>query len=291
VHVRSRARLPWLGGAIALAGFIGLMALERRRPLRKRVEDPNRHDARNLALAAIAGLTVAVVQPPLVLPLTRLVERSRLGLLQRVPLPAALETFLAVVLLDYTQYVWHYLTHANPFLWRFHEAHHIDLDVSATTGIRFHFGEMLLAMPFRAAQVLVIGVTPAAFSLWQNLTTAQILLHHSDVRLPIGLERWLSLLIVTPRMHGIHHSNVRSETDSNWSTLFSVFDRMHGTLRLDIAQDEVSVGVPAYEHPDQVTLASSLTLPFRRSLHLWTKPGQAAPERAPSNHTRTMLVP
>jgi sterol desaturase/sphingolipid hydroxylase (fatty acid hydroxylase superfamily) len=271
--------------------LVALIAIERRRPLRKRIEDPNRHDARNLALAATAGLTVAIVQPQLVLPLARRVERRRLGLLQWIAMPAPVETFLAVVLMDYTQYLWHYLTHTAPFLWRFHEAHHVDLDVSATTGVRFHFGEMLLSMPFRAAQVLVIGVSPSAFSVWQNLTTVQILLHHANVRLPVGLERWLSRLFVTPRMHGIHHSNVRSETDSNWSTLFSVFDRMHGTLRLDIPQDEVSVGVPAYDQPDEVTLWSSLTLPFRRSLHLWTKPGQRAPQRAPSKHTRTTLLP
>jgi sterol desaturase/sphingolipid hydroxylase (fatty acid hydroxylase superfamily) len=291
VRSKSRQRLRWGGGALALAGFIGLVALERRRPLRRRVEDPNRHDARNLAMAAIAGGSILLVQTPFVLPLTQVVERRRIGLLKRVPMPAVLETLLAVVLMDYTLYLWHYLTHTSAFLWRFHEAHHIDLDVSATTGIRFHFGELLLSMPFRVAQVLVIGVSPRAFSIWQNLTTAQILFHHSNVRLPVGLERWLSMLIVTPRMHGIHHSRVRRETDSNWSTIFSVFDRLHGTLRLDVPQGELAIGVPAYEHGDEVTLWKSLTLPFQRELYVWTKPGQLAPDRATSATAATTLVP
>jgi sterol desaturase/sphingolipid hydroxylase (fatty acid hydroxylase superfamily) len=291
VRSKSKRRLRWVGGALALAGFVGLIALERRRPLRRRVESPNRHDARNLAMAAIAGVSIALVQTPLVVPVVRFVERRRVGLLKLVPMPAALETLLAIALLDYTLYLWHYLTHTNAFLWRFHEAHHIDLDVSTTTGIRFHFGELLLSMPFRAAQVIVIGVSPRAFSIWQNLTTAQILFHHSNVRLPIGMERWLSMLIVTPRMHGIHHSKVRRETDSNWSTIFSVFDRLHGTLRLDVPQDELSTGVPAYEHAAEVTLSRSLTLPFRRVLHVWTKPGQPAPVRKPSRIAATTLVP
>jgi sterol desaturase/sphingolipid hydroxylase (fatty acid hydroxylase superfamily) len=112
--------LDWLGGAVALAGFLGLIAFERRRPLRAPIEDPNHHDARNLAMAALAGLTVAAVQPPLVLPLTRIVERRRVGLLKCLPMPWPLETFLAVALMDYSLYLWHYLTHTRPLLWRFH---------------------------------------------------------------------------------------------------------------------------------------------------------------------------
>lgn len=288
---KSMRRLRWVGGALAIAGFAGLIALERRRPLRRLVEDPNRHDLRNLAIAAVAGVSIALAQTPLVLPVTRLVERQRIGLLKLVAMPVPVETALAVILLDYTLYVWHYLTHTNNFLWRFHEAHHTDLDLSATTAIRFHFGELLLSMPFRAAQVMLIGVSPRSFSIWQKLTTAQILFHHSNLRLPIGLERWLSKVIVTPRMHGIHHSKVRRETDSNWGTIFSVFDRLHGTLRLDIPQQKLSIGVPAYEHPDEVTVWKTLTLPFGRTRRVWTKSGQLGPERAPSRIAATTLVP
>lgn len=291
MRFKSKRRLRWVGRALALAGFAGLIALERRRPLRRPVEGPNRHDLRNLAMAATAGVSIALVQTPLVLPLSRVVERRRIGLLKLVPLPAPLEALLAVVLLDYTLYLWHYLTHTNAFLWRFHEAHHIDLDVSTTTGIRFHFGELLLSVPFRAAQVLLIGVSPRQFSIWQGLTTAQILFHHSNLRLPIEVERWLSMVIVTPRMHGIHHSKVRGETDSNWSTIFSVFDRVHGTMRLDVAQHELSIGVPAYEHAAEVTLWRSLTLPFSRALNVWLKPGQPPPNRPPSGIAATTLLP
>ena len=276
------------------AALVGLAALERWWPLRRQVEPSLRREARNLAIASAAGLAIALVQTPLVLPLTSVVERRRLGLLKLVSMPAAVEALLAVMLMDYTLYLWHVATHKIDFLWRFHEAHHLDLDLSTTTATRFHFGEMLLSMPYRAAQIVLLGVSPSAFALWQTLTTLQILFHHSNVRLPIRVERWLSGVIVTPRMHGIHHSVVRAETDSNLSTIFSFYDRFHNTLRLNIPQDALVIGVPAYRLRDEVTLWESLTLPFRREVHRWTRPGQHAPERGPSErheHGKTKLAP
>ncbi|GAC1539657.1 MAG: sterol desaturase family protein [Polyangiales bacterium] len=283
--------MGWLASISVPAVLVGFVALERWRPLRKQVEPSLGREARNLAMAAIAGLSVALVQTPLVLPLTTIVELRRIGLLKLASMPAAGETLLAVLLMDYTQYLWHVAAHKSDFLWRFHAPHHVDLDLSTTTGVRFHFGEMLLSMPFRAAQIVAFGVSPTAFAIWQTLTTVQILFHHSNLRLPLVVERWLSLLIVTPRMHGIHHSAVRAETDSNWSTIFSFYDRLHRTLRLDVPQEEIVIGVPAYRRSDEVTLGNSLSLPFGRHFHRWTRPGQKEPERAPSGRRKTDLAP
>ena len=269
-----------------------LVVLERRRPLRKPVEPSLRREARNLTMAAASGVVLVLVQGPLVLPLARLVARRRIGLLHLVRLPPALEAALAVLLLDYTLYLWHVGTHELDVLWRFHEAHHLDLDVSATTALRFHFGEILLSMPYRALQIVLLGVSPSAFELWQTLTTVQILFHHSNVRLPLSVERWLSWVMVTPRLHGIHHSNVRAESDSNWATLFSFFDRLHRTLRLDVPQRELTMGVPAYSERRDVTLWRSLALPFRRNLWRWNRPDQCPSERArATREKRSQLAP
>lgn len=283
--------MGWFAALSILATLVGLVALERWRPLRRQVEPSLRREARNLTMAAIAGLSVALVQAPLIIPLTIMVDLRRVGLLKLVSMPAAVEALFAVMLMDYTLYLWHVLTHKSDFLWRFHQAHHLDLDLSTTTGVRFHFGEMLLSMPYRAAQIVVLGISPGAFAIWQTVTTVQILFHHSNVRLPIVLERWLSLVIVTPRMHGIHHSVVRAETDSNWSTIFSFYDRLHGTLRLNVLQGAIAIGVPAYPRSEDVTLWQSLSLSFRRGLHRWTRPGQSAPERGPSELGKTTLAP
>ena len=96
-------------------------------------------------------------------------------------MPKILETVLAVVLLDYTLYLWHVLTHKMPFLWRFHKIHHADLDLTAATAIRFHFGEISISVLFRAGQILLIGVSPKALKIWQNLLFLSIFFHHSNI--------------------------------------------------------------------------------------------------------------
>jgi sterol desaturase/sphingolipid hydroxylase (fatty acid hydroxylase superfamily) len=196
-------------------------------------------------------------------------------LLKQLSLPIWLEVPLAVALMDYTLYVWHVLVHKVPFLWRFHQPHHVDLDMDASTALRFHFGEMVLSVPWRAAQVLVIGASPLALSVWQTATLVEILFHHSNVELPVSLERWLCRLIVTPRMHGIHHSIVPEETGSNWSSGLTVWDWLHGTLQLDVAEDEIVIGVPAYRQPNEVTLPNVLTMPFEEQRDPWRLPGNA----------------
>ena len=85
-----------------------------------------------------------------------------------------------------------------------------------------------------------------ALAIWQTVLLAAILFHHSNTRLPVRLERALVRVLVTPRMHGIHHSDVRRETDSNWSSILSVWDYLHRTARLDVPRGETRIGVPAY---------------------------------------------
>lgn len=252
----------WLSAPLILGTFGLLVWLERRRPLRRAVEPTHRREARNLAVAAVGAVALRVTERPVTDALTSLVERRRWGLLKLFRLPEWLEIALAVILLDYTLYLWHVLTHRVPGLWRFHVVHHIDLDLDATTALRFHFAELVVSVPWRAAQIIAIGVSPLALSVWQTLLMISILFHHSNVRLPVELERRLNLLAVTPRMHGIHHSNVQAETDSNWSSGFTLWDRMHGTLRLNVPQDSIEIGVPAYRNPREVGLTSMLALPF-----------------------------
>jgi len=120
VPLALRPTRGWLDGLAVAAAIVTLTVLEWRRPLRRRLERPLRHDARNLAIAAVAGASLALVQTPLVLPLTHMVERRGLGLLKLVALPRAIQTLLAIALMDYTLYLWHVLTHKVDFLWRFH---------------------------------------------------------------------------------------------------------------------------------------------------------------------------
>ncbi|WP_404385408.1 sterol desaturase family protein [Caenispirillum salinarum] len=268
----SRRYSPLVSGAVVLGAFAALVCLERKRPLRRRMEPANRHDARNLAIAGLAALTVRLFEAPLVERLSRRVERDRLGLVPRLGLPRGAQVALGITLLDYTLYLWHMGTHRIPFLWRVHRVHHVDLDLTATTATRFHALELLYSVPWRLLQVAVIGAGPATVRLWQRLTLLSILFQHSNLRLPPRLDRALSWLVVTPRMHGIHHSDVRAEADSNWSSGLTLWDRLHGTLRLDVPQETIRIGTPA--HRDPVTLGRALVLPLREGPNDWS----AAPQ-------------
>ncbi len=255
------------------------------------VESKLTRNMRNLAVAALGAAALQIAERPVVEPLTRLVEQRRWGLLKRVRLPLWLEVALAVILLDYTLYAWHVLTHRAPFLWRFHVAHHADLEMDTSTALRFHFGELALSVPWRAGQVALIGVSPLALSAWQTLLLLSIMFHHSNVRLPIKTETWLNRLIVTPRMHGIHHSIVPEETASNWSSGLTVWDWLHGTLRLNVPQDEIVIGVPTYREPEEVGLVKVLEMPFTEQRHVWQLPNEGVPVRAAGLVAADHLLP
>src|SRR5579884_3006012 len=279
-NMSRRKRAGWLS-LLLVGGTFGVLAwLEMRRPLRRSVESKLRRQGRNFAVAALSAATVQFIEKPMVAPLAQLVQRRRWGLLKQLDLPAWLETTLAVVLLDYTLYLWHILLHRVPFLWRFHQPHHVDLDMDASTALRFHFGEIALSVPWRAGQIVLIGVSPSALSVGGVSTLNEVMFQHSNVELPVEWERWLCRFIVTPRMHGIHHSIVQEETDSNWSSGLTLWDWLHGTLRLNVPQQAITIGVPAYNDPEQVTLPKVLALPFEDA-PAWQDPGLPQPERPP----------
>ncbi len=255
--------------AAVSAAFGAVVLLEIRRPLRKSVESKLVRDTRNLAVAGIGAATLAVLEQPVTSRLTGFVEKQNVGLLKIFKLPRILETILAVVLMDYTLYLWHVLTHKVPFLWRFHLVHHIDLDLDASTAVRFHFGELIISVAYRAAQIIVIGVSPDSFKTWQMFLFPSIIFQHSNIELSPEIDKKLSYFLVTPRLHGIHHSNIRAETDSNWSSGLSIWDKLHGTFKADIPQSEIVIGVPAYQKPEDVILTEILPLPFENQRPGW----------------------
>ncbi len=255
---------------VVLVTYGVLVRLENRRPLREReVESKLVRNGRNLIVAGIAAVVLQLAEQPVVAPLLKTVERRNIGLLKIFRLPKVLETVGAVLLLDYTLYLWHVLTHKVPFLWRFHLVHHLDLEMDASTALRFHFGELLISVAWRSAQIVAIGVSPQAFAAWQLLLLPEILFHHSNVKLSPEFERQLGKIIVTPRLHAIHHSTDRDETDSNWSSGLTVWDRLHGTFKTNVPQNEIVIGVPAYRSADEVTLGKILPLPFAEQKNDW----------------------
>jgi sterol desaturase/sphingolipid hydroxylase (fatty acid hydroxylase superfamily) len=254
-------RSSLIAPAVLSAFVLTVVLAERRGPLRTAEEPWLRRDGRNLAVAALSALAVGHLERPVVEPLARMTERRRWGLVGRLPAPDWARDALAVLLMDYSLYGWHVLTHRSALLWRLHRVHHADLDLTASTALRFHFGEMIASVPWRAAQVVLIGTSPRALTLWRRLLFASIVFHHSDWRLPAGVERRLAWLVTTPSLHGVHHAADRRWSDSNWSSGLTLWDRLHGTYRAEPRQPD-AIGVAELRRPEQVRLGRLLALPF-----------------------------
>src|SRR5436190_12706794 len=233
-----------------------MLLAERVAPLRRTVESKLRRVARNLTIGGISLVLTPLLQAWLLQPVASWIVRERVGLLQAVQWPRWLETAIALILLDYTLWWWHWANHRVPFFWRFHLVHHVDRDLDATTALRFHFGEHALSIGWRLLQVVAIGPSPVAIWTFNALLVVSIVFHHSNTRLPARLERLLVRLVVTPRMHGIHHAQREEWTNSNWASILTVWDSLHRTLRLDVPDDAIVIGVPAYADPGEVTLGS-----------------------------------
>ena len=282
-------RSGWLFGALALGALGALVYLERRHALRAPGTDDD-HGGRvatNLAIAGLGALATHVAMAPVVEPLARQVVARRIGLAQRLPLAEWARDAVAVILLDYTLYLWHVVEHRVSWLYRFHQVHHADLALDTSTAARFHFGELLASVPWRAAQVLLIGASPRALATWQRLTMLSVAFHHSNVRLPLRVERWLSRLVVTPRLHGIHHSVVMAEQDSNWSSGLTLWDRLHGTYRANVPQAGLVIGVPAWRTPADVALPRSLAMPLREPPP-WRFPDGTVPRGTATGEAREL---
>jgi len=263
----------WAGPALAVLG-LGLLLLETRHPLRRRTRPRPERWVRNVLLAAPSLPAMRLTLLPAMVNFTQVLA-PRYRVLARLPEP--LRTAAEVLFLDYLAYTWHRLLHA-PLLWRLHRVHHNDLDVDLTTGWRFHFGEMLASIPYRAGLPALLGVRPATVLAYEAVFEACTAFQHSNWQLPLAVERPLARLLVTPRAHGIHHSQVQRETDSNFGVVLSLWDRLHRTLRLNVPQAALTIGVPAYPDPAAQTVPQLLALPLA-PLGLWGRPDGAVPTR------------
>lgn len=227
----------------------------------------------------MTGVAIRLLFLPVVSRVAGFAQKNRIGLLNFAPLPKALRFAAEMILLDYTFYWWHRLMHRNALLWRCHIVHHTDLDLDASTAARFHFAEYVLSTGYRAAQIIVIGASPAAIASFETLIMAAAEFHHSNVRLPFEFERRLNALIVTPRMHGIHHSIIEQESNSNFATVLRLWDTLHATLKLDVPQDEITIGLAAYRDADDLTFTKLLALPLARQKEAWLLPDGSRPKR------------
>ena len=248
--------------------LIVLFILETIFKLRRRIQPRFERIVINTIIAIPAFALLRFMLIPAMVWLAAKNESWHSGLNYLYALPLWFENMVAFVLLDYGIYWWHIILHRMPLMWRFHLVHHTDMDMDVTTAFRFHLGEMFGSLIYRSTIVLLIGASPLMVLIYEIIFEAETQFHHSNIKLPINFEKVLNKIIVTPRMHGIHHSIIKQETDSNYATIFSFWDRMHKTVRLNIPQDNIIIGVPAYHDMNELTVGRLLKLPFRK-IRIW----------------------
>ena len=190
------------------------------------------------------------------------------GLLNLFEGPGWLEIAAAIVLLDLIIYLQHQVFHYVPILWRFHMMHHSDLDLDVSSGVRFHPVEIIISTGVKALSVLLLGVAPLAVVIFEIVLNATALFNHSNVRMPLTLDRVLRWFIVTPDMHRIHHSTEVCETNSNFGFNVPWWDRLFGTYCAEpaLGQTGMKIGLEHLGGPVCLNLFMMLRFPFVASI-------------------------
>jgi len=222
------------------------------------------HAMNNVGLGIINALVTVVVFAGLLLAVCEAARNGGFGLLHWLSAPTWVTWVLALVLMDGWMYLWHRLNHAVGPLWRFHSVHHSDEELDATSAFRFHTGEIVLSSLARLVVVPVLGITIGQLLVYESILLPVILFHHSNVRIPRSLDRVVRSVIVTPWMHWVHHSRYQPETDSNFASILSVWDRVFGTYRLRSDPRALRLGLDGYDRSRWRTLGGMLASPFRR---------------------------
>src|SRR6267143_1072847 len=270
--------MDYVGRPLLACLFVALLWLQWQFPLRRQHFSVLHRLVRNFVLSIPGFAIVRLAMLPIPIAVGLWAHDRGIGLLNWLALPAWTAAIATFLLMDYAYLWWHWANHMVPVFWRFHNVHHTYLDLDVSTAARFHFGEMIFSIGFLSLAGLIFVVGPLMLVAFFITLEAATLFHHSNWRLPIKLERILNLVIVTPRMHGIHHSIVQRETNSNWGTIFCWWDKLHRTLRRDIPQDAITTGVAAYREEDELTLGQLFALPFRKQ-RAWRLPSGEFPER------------
>ncbi|NIP99413.1 MAG: sterol desaturase family protein [Nitrospinaceae bacterium] len=187
------------------------------------------------------------------------------GLFNYLHWPAELEMAAGIIFLDLMIYIQHVVLHMIPFFWRFHVVHHSDLDLDVSSGFRFHPLEILGSMIYKIGLVVAIGPSPMTVVVFEAILSGMAQFTHSNIKLPLWLDRVMRWLFVTPDMHRIHHSVVVAETNSNYGFNLSIWDRLLGTYkhRAEKPQPEIVIGVPEYRWPEEVSFSRLLLMPLR----------------------------
>ncbi|MBI4773045.1 MAG: sterol desaturase family protein [Deltaproteobacteria bacterium] len=251
---------------LTLFGYGLFLGFELLIPYRKPSVSKTGRWVNNLTLTLLNSVVMYLLFAALIVHTAQYVTDNRLGVLNLADIPRWTKIVITVLIMDFVIYVWHLLNHEAPFFWRFHRVHHSDLNMDVSTSTRFHIGELAMSAVIKISLILFLGAELIAVIVFETLLVFCAQFCHSSLRVPPRLDSLLWILFVPPSMHRIHHSVVIKERNTNYGTILSVWDRWLGTLRKDVDQAEIRIGVGAYNNPEEVALGRLLIMPFTRSV-------------------------
>ena len=223
-----------------------------------------RHGVRNVTIGALNALLVVVGFVWAWKAVAGWATEHRFGLLNWLGLTGWPAALLGVLLFDCWTYWWHRSAHELPGLWNFHRVHHSDARMDVTTANRFHLVEIGLSSLLRLAVIPLIGLQFGHVVLYETLLQGCVQLQHANVALPSAWERTLRWLIVTPGLHKVHHSREPADTDSNYASLLSVWDRLFGSFRLRARPEEIRFGLDGMDADGRQTVRGMIRTPFEK---------------------------
>ena len=245
------------------AGVFVFLLLEIGFSYREPTVSKSRRWLTNLPLSMINGAVYHFLFTATLINLAVEVEANKLGLLNHLPAPEWLEILLGILILDFFIYLWHLQTHSLPLLWRFHQVHHSDMNMDVSTGNRFHLGEFIVTGFVRIAVIYTFGIPWISYVLFEVLVNLAVQFHHSAIKMHPSFEKIWAYVFVPPFLHRIHHSVKRIECDSNYGVIFSIWDRMLGTLTINVDQGEIVIGTRAYRKFEELGFWNLFLLPFK----------------------------
>jgi sterol desaturase/sphingolipid hydroxylase (fatty acid hydroxylase superfamily) len=184
------------------------------------------------------------------------------GLINWFSLNGLWVVILCFLLLDFSVWFQHLLTHKVPLLWRLHRLHHGDVMMDVTTALRFHPFEIVGSLFYKALIVAFLGAPPIVVFAFELVLGASSLFTHANIAVPASVDRVLRLVFVTPAVHLIHHSPNPTETDSNYGFNFVIWDRLFGTYRAPSPKGAQSIGLGDWRGPQDETLKAMVVNPF-----------------------------
>ncbi len=250
--------------SIFLGGLALFLLLELAIPYRRPSVSKLKRWFINLGMTVFNSLVLRLIYAGAVLGVSAYVTTHQVGLLYLLPLPYWARVVITVVFLDLLLWVWHLLNHVVPLFWRFHRVHHTDLNMDVSTATRFHLGELTISEAIKLGLVYFLGADLLGVLIFESALVLAAQFEHSSLIVPAGLERVWWWLLVPPSMHRIHHSVVISERNSNYGTIFSLWDRVLGTLVKEVDQGRIKIGVGGHFDQGKLGLGHLLIMPFTR---------------------------